>query len=426
MTRRPYFLLWFFTAVGVAASSTAAWVHHQLLTTPQFTSFCDINETVNCANAYLSPYGSLFGVSVAVWGVLWFVAIAALLLTARPGMPSAENVPGYLLAMSTAGMGVVLYLGYGAFFVLKTVCLLCVATYVAVIGLFVVSGSTTAYPMSTLPARAWRDLRAAIANPVAVVSLLLLGAGAASAIAYFPRGPRPPLLEAAHGRPDPGAGTVTATDGRPAGNAPDGTQATAAADGGLTAQEMAQLEAWVAQQPKAIVPVEAGGAAVVIVKFHDFQCPPCRQAYLDYKPILQKYAAQAPGKVRMVTKHFPIDPECNAGTPTGTHTAACEAAAAVVMAQGKADLLESWLFTNQASLTPIGVKVAARDVAGVPDFDARYAKALEQVKADVALGRLLNVSATPTFFVNGIQVRGGMPARFFDALIRLELKKAAN
>jgi protein-disulfide isomerase len=128
----------------------------------------------------------------------------------------------------------------------------------------------------------------------------------------------------------------------------------------------------------------------------------------------------------MVTKHFPIDPECNAGTPTGTHTAACEAAAAVVMAQGKADLLESWLFTNQASLTPIGVKVAARDVAGVPDFDARYAKALEQVKADVALGRLLNVSATPTFFVNGIQVRGGMPARFFDALIRLELKKAAN
>jgi protein-disulfide isomerase len=131
--------------------------------------------------------------------------------------------------------------------------------------------------------------------------------------------------------------------------------------------------------------------------------------------------------VKFVTKHFPIDPECNAGTPTGTHLAACEAAAAVVMAKGSAaDLLEGWLFANQASLTPMGVKVAARDVGGIQDFDAQYPKALEQVKADVALGRLLNVAATPTFFVNGIQVKGGMPPKFFDGLIAMELKKSAK
>ena len=194
----------------------------------------------------------------------------------------------------------------------------------------------------------------------------------------------------------------------------------------LTAQEQAQLEGWVAQQPKAIVPVDAGGAAVVVVKFHDFQCPPCKQAYLEYKPILQESAAQAPGKVKFVTKHFPIDPECNPNTPTGTHLAACEAAAAVLMARDKADLLESWLFSNQASLTPIGVRAAARDVAGIQDFDAQYPKALEQVKADIALARLLNVGATPTFFVNGIQVKGGMPPQFFDGLIAMELKKAAK
>ena len=423
MTRRAYLLLWLFTALGLAASSTAAWVHHQLLTAPQFTSFCDINETFNCANAYLSPYGSLFGVPVAVLGMLWFVAAAGLLLSARPGEPSAENAPGYLLVMSTIGMGVILYLAYGAFFVLKTVCVLCVATYLAVIGIFVVSGSATAYPMSTLPARAWRDLRAAFSNPVALVSLLLLAAGAASAVAYFPR----------EARPGTAAAQAAATGDSAASSAGNGAAATvpAAGQGGvvpppLTAQEQAQLEGWVAQQPRAIVPVDAGGAVVVVVKFHDFQCPPCKQAYLEYKPILQKYAAQAPGKVKFVTKHFPIDPECNANTPAGTHLAACEAAAVVLMAKDKADLLESWLFSNQASLTPLGVKAAARDVAGIQDFDAQYPKALEQVKADIALARLLNVGATPTFFVNGIQVKGGMPPQFFDGLIAMELKKAAK
>jgi uncharacterized membrane protein/protein-disulfide isomerase len=423
MTSRARLALWLFTALGLVASITAAWVHHQLLTTPQFTSFCDINETFSCANAYLSSYGYLSGVPVAVFGVLFFVGIAGLLLFASPGTPAVNNVPGYVLAMSTVGLGVTLYLAYGAFFVLKTVCVLCLATYVAVIGLFVVSGSATTVPMSSLPSRAWRDLRSAVANPLAVLSILLLGAGAVSAVALFPRDQRSgaPAAPAATATPSPSATTGGAVTDTRGGNAQAAAPATL-----LSSQEQAQLEAWVAQQPKSIVPVDAGGASVVIVKFHDFQCAPCRQAYLEYKPILEKYAASAPGKVKLVTKHFPIDPECNAGTPQGTHLAACEAAAAVVMAKGKADLVEGWLFANQASLTPMGIKVAARDVGGVMDFDAQYPKALEQVKSDIALARLLNVGATPTFFVNGTHLRGGMPPQYFDALIALELKKTAK
>jgi protein-disulfide isomerase len=72
----------------------------------------------------------------------------------------------------------------------------------------------------------------------------------------------------------------------------------------------------------------------------------------------------------------------------------------------------------------MGARNAARDIAGITDFDARYPKALETVKADIALARLLNVEATPTFFVNGTHIRGGIPAPYFDALIALELKRA--
>ena len=42
-----------------------AWVHHRLLTDPSYASFCDVNQTLSCTNAYASPYGSLAGVPVA-------------------------------------------------------------------------------------------------------------------------------------------------------------------------------------------------------------------------------------------------------------------------------------------------------------------------------------------------------------------------
>lgn len=414
MTRRARLLLWLFALLGLGASAASAWVHHRLLTQPMFSSFCDINETFNCTNAYLSPYGSLFGVPVAVLGVLWFVAVLAVLLAARPGSELATNVPGYLLALSTVGLGVILYLGYGAFFVLKTVCVMCVTTYVAVIGLFLVSGSATTFPMSTLPTRALRDLRSALSSPLAIVSALLLGAGAVSAIASFPR-------EAAATAGAPAAAPATAPE--------SASQAAAsAAPVGLTPDQQAQLDKWYVAQSRSIVPIDPGGAAVLVVKFHDFQCGPCGHTYHDLKPVFEKYAKTAPGKVKLVVKHYPIDPECNAGTPNGSHFAACEAAAAMTMAGtgARADALESWLFGNQATLTPASVRTAARDIGGITDFDARYQKALEAVKADIALGGLMRVEATPSFFVNGIKIRGGMPAPYFDALIALELKKAGK
>jgi protein-disulfide isomerase len=46
------------------------------------------------------------------------------------------------------------------------------------------------------------------------------------------------------------------------------------------------------------------------------------------------------------------------------------------------------------------------------------------VKADAALGRQLNVQATPTFFINGIKINGGMRPVFFEAMIERELKRA--
>ena len=70
------------------------------------------------------------------------------------------------------------------------------------------------------------------------------------------------------------------------------------------------------------------------------------------------------------------------------------------------------------------VKQAARDVAGVQDFDAQYARALEEVKTDAGLGKLLDVHSTPTFFIAGRRLPQAVQPQYLDVIIDLELKRA--
>ena len=389
-------LLLAFAALGLAASSTSSYVHYKLMTDPGYSSFCDVNSTVSCTQAYLSAYGSFWGVPVALAGVLFFVLILLLAgVGGRQSSTARESIPAYIFALSTVGLAFVLYLGWASYFQLKTFCLLCAITYVAVIGVFVVSGGATTFPMTTLPRRAPRDLRALSSSPIALVLALLFVAGAGTVIAYFPR------------------------------EAPRVTSSAPAPIEPLTAQQRADLEKWWLVQPAGNPLVPSDGAKVTIVGFSDFQCPHCRQGHETYRGVVAKYAGN--NQVRFVFKHFPLEGECNTNALAGNHYAACEAAAAVVMARanGKAEPMTDWLYANQTSLTAASVREAARSIGGVADFNGGYAQALEEVKADATLGGQLGVTPTPTFFINGRKMLAGIiPANYMDALIDVELKRA--
>jgi protein-disulfide isomerase len=140
--------------------------------------------------------------------------------------------------------------------------------------------------------------------------------------------------------------------------------------------------------------------------------------------------AQHPGKVRYVVKDYPLDPECNAAVPRGGHLMSCEAAVATRMAYDKGraqgEKVEDWLFANQQTLTRENIAQQVREAGGVTDFDARYARYLEQVKMDTGMGGLLGIRSTPTFFINGVRIEGGMQPPFFDAILAHELKKAGR
>ena len=410
MTAKTRYLLLAFALLGLGASAASTYVHHQLVTDPTYASFCDVSTTVSCTQAYLSRYGSLFGIPVALLGVLFFAAVVTLVVFApQPAFtapakklrgetqsPPASATAAVLL-LSAIGLAFSLYLAWASFFQLRALCLLCATTYVAVLGLFIVSARAKPVPFSAIPARAVQEATAVLMKPAALAGLLVVLVGGIAGIAAFPAEPAETTADAST------AGQSTYLP--------------------LTDEDRAQFEEWYRMQPVVDVPIDRGNAKVLIVKFNDYQCPPCRQTYEQYRSILAKYTAG--GDVKYVIKHFPLDFECN--PRNANHMAACEAAAAALMAEelGTAEKLEHWLFANQGPplLSPDEVRRAAAVIGGIKDFDARYPAVLNQVKADVELGQKLGVQSTPTFFINGRRIPGGLPPAAFEAAIQLELNR---
>lgn len=113
-------------------------------------------------------------------------------------------------------------------------------------------------------------MRSLATSSVALAIVVLLVAGAAAAIGWFPRET---------------TGVAQAPEYPP-----------------LTPKQRADLEQWWALQPKVDLPIPSGGAKVLIVKFSDYMCPACRQTYEWYQPVLGKYLSGTPEVVKRAAR----------------------------------------------------------------------------------------------------------------------------
>jgi uncharacterized membrane protein len=390
-------LLTAFALLGLGASAAATWVHYHLIVNPDYSSFCDINATISCKQAYLSRYGSVAGVPVALGGVIFFAWVLLMVWASRGKSRVGDSAPAYIFAASTLGLAVVLYLAYASFFVLHEVCPLCVTTYVAVIGVFVISGGASSVAMSKLPRRAMTDARVLVSTPLALAIAVVFVAASSWGMSAFPREEERPVQR----------------------------QLPAVSD-----DQRSQLEQWWDMQPKIPnFPFDNGGAKVLIVEFADFQCPHCREQYMAIQPVIDQYLASRPNDVKFIFKTWPLNSNCNPNVPSVNFVASCDASVAYLLSKSKgtSDKLKDWFFTHQEQLSPSTVREAAKDVGKVTDFDAGYQKAIQEIKTDASIGTALGVNSTPSFFINGRRIPGGGVApQYFGPLIDAELKKAAK
>ncbi len=157
------------------------------------------------------------------------------------------------------------------------------------------------------------------------------------------------------------------------------------------------------------------GAAITIVEFGDFECPPCRAAY----PVVQRLREAYPEDVRVVFRQFPL----------AMHANARKAGEAALCAndQGKFWELHDKMFDNQKSLSVDDLKTLASQVDGI-DGDS-FAQCLDggqhagAVEADFREGSRAGVSGTPSFFVNGRYINGVPTYEGFVEIVEDELAR---
>jgi len=183
------------------------------------------------------------------------------------------------------------------------------------------------------------------------------------------------------------------------------------------AVSIADVPAWFVEdwnkRPRTTIPGVDAKADVIVVQFNDWQCPPCLQLYVALEALFADYERTHPGTIARVLLDWPWNARCNpslAGVQGG-HVAACEAAAAVRLARehGRGDELVDWLSANRQSLD--GPDAAGRIIQETKellpgiDVEAGLSAQNEGIANDVAIGRSLRVSQTPTSFINGVKLK---------------------
>jgi protein-disulfide isomerase len=311
-----------------------------------------------------------------------------------------ETTAGYVFVLSVVGLAAVFYLGYASFFILQTLCVVCLTMYVSIIGIFLASSSATSVSMGALSSRFLRDVRGTFAHPVSATLATSWIVGSVLLLAFFPR-EAPVSSEAQAAAPAPAAAVET-----------------------LTPEQLQEWRAWLDAQPREPQLTAKEPGAVLLTKFNDYQCPSCRQMWLAYRGIIAKYEAEYPDAFTFEKRDYPLESECG---PVFNHYGACEAAVAARLAKEKNRFpeMEAWLYDNQATLTRDTIREAVQRIAGVNDYDARYNEVLAKVREDAQLGDKLGVTGTPTFYLNGIKMPG-VRAAHFDAAIAYELEKARS
>ena len=105
---------------GIAVSSVSLYHHFQT----SKTEYCDFGETFNCDIVNRSVYSTIFGIPVALIGILGYAGIGVLATLYRDRV----DTPKVLLGASVAGLAFALYLTYIEGFVLGTWCILCLSS----------------------------------------------------------------------------------------------------------------------------------------------------------------------------------------------------------------------------------------------------------------------------------------------------------
>ncbi len=353
-----------------------------------YTSFCNVNSSINCDAVLGSQFAMLFGIPISLWALAKDGAIAALVgFRGRPGSPARLQSA---LALAFLGAWTLVFSLYMALVATSTIgafCLLCA-------GMYVLS------PLIAVLAWKVAEARLGAAGPLITSGRALAGAGAIAASLA--------VVASAQFNVLPGTGPLSVADVR---------------------ERDPEFFLWysglerVGPLPDARHAKGPADAPITIVEFSDFECTFCAKAFRDLRDLERRY----PGQTRVVFHHYPLDSACNPQVTGRMHETACLAA---IAAECAARAGEFWryhdrLFDAQGDLArPMLISMATDLGIDTDEFAACLddPSNRELILADAAAGAELGVQSTPTLIINGRSVEGALDRSKYDYVMAMELQ----
>jgi len=155
------------------------------------------------------------------------------------------------------------------------------------------------------------------------------------------------------------------------------------------------------------------GAKVTFVEFLDFECEGCKAAY----PIVEQLRADYGDRVEFVLRYFPLSGHFNAERAARAVEAAAQ--------QGKLESMYHKMYETQSEWGEKGTPAddvfrgfASELGLDMTAFDAAYndPATAQRIRVDLDDGKALGVRGTPTFFVNGEEIRLRQPDDLRNAI----------
>jgi protein-disulfide isomerase/uncharacterized membrane protein len=357
-------------------------------------SFCTISSFVDCDVPLMSEYSKIGRMLTSEVGVLYYFFFLVMGLTSLIATQSRRAIHSFLLFPALGALLYTAYFAYISFFILHALCIFCLVTYIANIGIFIMilTGlKLNPLKMPRLMIDYIKNDRSHLLR-YGIVMIVVAAVGV-----FFFKG----LNKEIHAK-------------RPVFN------------------KSLFLKHFY-EQPVVTIDLEdqptkgSATAPIHIVDFSDFQCPHCRRAAFSLLPYLGTYRKD----VKITYVHYPLDMKCNPNIERLFHEQACLAAKASLCAdqKGKFWPYHDLVFENQLKLSrKTFIKLAKQIGLDEEVFSQCLASdaVAQKISRDIALAQKVGIGGTPAIYVNGRLVSRWTYPEVLPAVMEAELMRLSQ
>ena len=345
---------------------------------------CGADNGLGCHSVAAGPYSSMFGIPLALWGVIFFSTLA---LLGAGGVifwrDSGRVFLRWVFFLAVFGLAFDLYLAYTMIFRIQAICWLCAATYAINFLIIIV-----------LVKGVWKEPRPRIS-----LHAIFPGTEEAQGIDLYYRNVIKGLLV--------GGILFAAITGIA------GSQFLSKSLTENDRERLVNIKKNLSQQKPTVIEVKnrpvmgADDATVTVVEFSDFLCPFCAKA----SRYIKLTASGTHDTTRFVFRHYPLDKSCNRILRSDVHPGACLLAEGAVCAHEQDKF---WEYHDIAFETEgrISRSVVMDNAATIGLNLGEFKRCLDSgrglrvVREDIEAALNAGIKSTPTLLINGRQLRG--------------------